>query len=104
MIIKSNIPLFNNVPRIGKSMQVLEKEIMALSAKGDEETTYVYLMKYFSLVEVAKKRPEYEREKKNFKVILGSNPCWQRKMDLLERTIKSLEKRYRNNGTYGFID
>lgn len=60
---------------------------------GDEEMSYVYLMKYFNLMNIIKKKPDFIREKRFIADTLGGNNTVQQLMDKLQHINVSLAKR-----------
>lgn len=60
----------------------------------DEEMAYVYLMKYFQLIEFCQKAKDFKREEQFIRKLLGKNTDIRARMDRLQKIQKSLIERY----------
>lgn len=80
--------------RICKSAQTVLREAEKSIRNGDEEMAYVFLMKYFNLLQMVQKRPDYIANRRYVQEMLGGNHRVNEIFDQLEQIKKSLEKRY----------
>lgn len=62
--------------------------------EGDQELAYVYLMRYFHLLQLLRTRPDLSRGKHFVEEQLGDESQIIKQMDQLEQIKTSLEKRY----------
>lgn len=78
----------------------LREFIIEKNSEGDEELTYVSLMKYFLLVSILHSRRQSCSEYKYLiDRVLGSRTGWKRKVDLRRQLKGSLERRYTGAGS-----
>lgn len=72
----------------------------------DEEMAYVYLMKYFALINYLKQAKDFKKEEKFVRLLLGKNTDIKARMDRLQSIQQSLIERYeekrRKNTTLSF--
>ncbi|XP_060647258.1 ubiquitin carboxyl-terminal hydrolase 8 isoform X1 [Drosophila nasuta] len=62
---------------------------------GDEELVYITYVKYFNMLSIIRKRPDYSKNKSEVHKILGDNTDNRNAMDKLEIIYKSLSIRYK---------
>lgn len=76
-----------------KSADTVLKEFNTKYNEGDEELAYIFLMKYFSILNFIKSAPDYANEKKYIMAMLGPNTQCNERMNLLEKITNSLIER-----------
>ncbi|KAH8312312.1 hypothetical protein KR044_010162, partial [Drosophila immigrans] len=62
---------------------------------GDQESAYISYMKYFNMLSIIHKKPDYQQHKPMVQEMLGDNTTNRRIMDKLELLTDSLSQRYK---------
>lgn len=61
---------------------------------GDEENAFLFYMKYFNLIEIIRKKKDFDKIKIKQREYFGTKDEIMRRMDILGDLKKSLQKRY----------
>ncbi|XP_041356247.1 ubiquitin carboxyl-terminal hydrolase 8-like [Gigantopelta aegis] len=85
--------LGHNVNVIIKSADKMYKEAERLDSLQDEERAYVLYMKYFNVIQQAKKKPDYKKQKEYFDSLIGKRAILKA-IDRAEKLAESLKDRY----------
>lgn len=83
-----------NTASLCDCIKTIYKEANKALEVEDEELEYVYLMKYFDLIQTVRQAKDYKSEEKKVRSGLGSNDQLFDRMDRLEAIQNSLKKRY----------
>lgn len=80
--------------RICKSIGTMDSLAKKAMVEGDDELAYVYLMKYFQLVNYLKKAKDFKKEEQYVRKFLGTNTDIRARMDRLQLIQSNLDERY----------
>lgn len=81
--------------RLAKSLQLVLKKAEEYYKLGDEESAFIFFMKYFNLVEIIQKHNKFENLNKNERrEIFGNKDSMMERMDRLGVLKENLKKRY----------
>ncbi|XP_062575612.1 ubiquitin carboxyl-terminal hydrolase 8-like isoform X2 [Saccostrea cucullata] len=83
----------NNPKILLKSAEKINKEAVLNESLGDEEKAYIMYMKYFNIVTLIRKSPDYKKQKDYFDSLIGQKTLLKC-MDKAEELSSNLKDRY----------
>lgn len=75
-------------------MAKVYKEAEEKNLEGDEEKAYIYYMRFFNLLNIVKKTPDFSIQKEQITSLLGGSKGLTRTLDQLENIAANLRHRY----------
>lgn len=75
---------------MGKVLERAEEQRLL----GDEENAYIFYMKYFNLMTTIRKLKDFDKIRKDQRLLFGTNQDIHKRLDVLEKINVSLKTRY----------